>query len=98
MEVVPSRAVAVTVVPGTTYFSPLSCWFRDGYFGETTIVAPHLWWRMLVGGVSGDVKVRPRGLLCYGSSVVADMGFSGEILVGSTDTDTMPPLCGIIPS
>ena len=32
------------------------------------------------------------GLLCYGSSRVVDWGFSGEILVGSFDTDAVPPL------
>ena len=35
------------------------------------------------------------GLMCYGSFGVVDSGFSGEILVGSPDTDAVPSPGGI---
>ena len=54
------------------------------------MVPSHPWWCPLAGGESGGDEVFPRGLLCYDSSGIADMVFSGEILVVSSVTDTVP--------
>ena len=53
---------------------------------------------MLAGGHSGGGEALPRGLLCGGSSGIADRVFVGEILIGLDDTDAVPPVDGISPS
>ena len=78
--------------PDTLYPSPLSC------RSVTVSSVRRLWWLRVHGGarwrVVGLVVARPRlhGLLCFRLSGTAERVFSGEILVGSADTDAVPPL------
>ena len=91
----PHGAVLLTPVQFTFASVLQSC---DGCFGETAMVASHPWWCMLAGGHSGGGEALPRGLLCGGSSGIADRVFVGEILIGLDDTDAVPPVDGISPS
>ena len=54
---------------------------------------------MLVGGESGGVEASTsQGCCAMDRARAVDSVFSGEILVGSSDTDAVPSLGGIIPS
>ena len=63
------------------------------------MATPCLWWRVLAGGVSGGVEASSsQGSCATDRPRAVDRVFSGEILVGSPDTDAVPPLSGISPS
>jgi hypothetical protein len=54
---------------------------------------------MFVGGEFGGVKAESSwGFGVTDLPGVVDWGFTGEILVGSPDTETVPPAGGIVPS
>ena len=52
------------------------------------------WWRMLAGGVSGGGEACSCKLLCFRTFGIADIVFSGEILVCLAYTDVVPSLGG----
>ena len=55
------------------------------------MVAAGSFGRMVVGGSSGGGEASPRGGSCATDRARSWRGFSGEIPVGSSDTDAVPP-------
>ena len=96
VEVVPSCVAAVlltSILTTTTSWRP-----RGSYFGEMTVtMASGLFWRTLVDGLSGGVEARPRGAPVLRIVRGCRCGSSGEILVGSSDTDAVSSSGGIFP-